>query len=142
MRALTVCQPYAHLLALPEEHPEAKPIENRTWWTSYRGPLLIHAGKSREWLRPGDIADWPDMVFGAVVALVDLKDCVSLAKLPDRLRGHKHANGPFCLLTGNVRRLPQPIPWIGAQGLWDVGPALERQVREQLEVRPHQEIRP
>lgn len=27
-----------------------KRVENREWPTSYRGPLLIHAGKSREWL--------------------------------------------------------------------------------------------
>ena len=25
-----------------------KPVENRTWYTSYRGPVLIHAGKKEE----------------------------------------------------------------------------------------------
>ena len=45
MKALTICQPYPHLIMLGE-----KPVENRTWATSYRGPLAIHAGKSRQWL--------------------------------------------------------------------------------------------
>lgn len=45
MKALTICQPYAELIARGD-----KPIENRTWPTHYRGPLLIHAGKSRAWL--------------------------------------------------------------------------------------------
>ena len=45
MKALTICQPYAEMIANHE-----KPIENRTWPTSYRGPLAIHAGKSRAWL--------------------------------------------------------------------------------------------
>jgi hypothetical protein len=59
-KALTICQPYAELIARGE-----KVIENRTWPTSYRGPLLIHAGKSREWLY-GD-GDWlGPLVFGCL----------------------------------------------------------------------------
>lgn len=132
MKAITVCQPYAHLLALPATHPDAKPMENRTWFTSYRGPLIIHAGKSRDWLAPEDIATYPEMVFGAAVALVDLVDCVSVERLPDHLRGHKHANGPFCLLTANVRALPVPIQCRGAQGLWYPEPSLVTAVLAQL----------
>src|SRR3954462_15938308 len=41
MRALSVRQPWASLIA----HGH-KLIENRSWCTSYRGPLLIHAGQS------------------------------------------------------------------------------------------------
>ena len=42
MKALTVRQPWASLIAL-----EKKRIETRTRRTSYRGPVLIHAGMSR-----------------------------------------------------------------------------------------------
>ena len=38
-KALTLSQPYATLLALGQ-----KRIETRSWSTSFRGPLLIHAG--------------------------------------------------------------------------------------------------
>lgn len=39
MKALTLTQPYASLAAIG-----AKRIETRSWSTSYRGPLAIHAG--------------------------------------------------------------------------------------------------
>lgn len=39
MRGLTLTQPWATLIAIG-----AKKIETRSWATSYRGPLAIHAG--------------------------------------------------------------------------------------------------
>ncbi len=39
MKAITLTQPYASLVALG-----AKRIETRSWPTKYRGPLAIHAG--------------------------------------------------------------------------------------------------
>ena len=115
MKALTICQPYAELIARGE-----KRIENRTWPTSYRGPLAIHAGKSREWLDPDEI-DYPDgeLVFGAVVAVADLVGCRRVEDLTGGWRDHEHAHGPWCWLLANVRRLPTPVPMRGAQGLWD-----------------------
>lgn len=113
MKALTVCQPYAELIARG-----LKPIENRTWPTAYRGPLVIHAGKSREWMADGDIEAYPDMAFGAVVAIVELVDCRRVDDLPVSLRHHKHANGPWCWVLSHVQRL-DPVPARGAQGLWD-----------------------
>lgn len=44
MKTLTLTQPWASLVALG-----AKRIETRSWMTSYRGPLAIHAAKG---LRP------------------------------------------------------------------------------------------
>lgn len=43
-RALTLHQPWAQLVALG-----VKTIETRSWSTSYRGPLAIHAGKNTEY---------------------------------------------------------------------------------------------
>ena len=40
MKALTLTQPWATLVAIG-----AKKIETRSWRTSYRGPLAIHAAK-------------------------------------------------------------------------------------------------
>ncbi|MBL8866467.1 MAG: ASCH domain-containing protein, partial [Planctomycetia bacterium] len=42
MLALSIHQPWAHAIL-----HFGKSVENRTWSTSYRGPLLIHAAKSR-----------------------------------------------------------------------------------------------
>ena len=57
MKALTVCQPYASLIVgwpgIAIE--DIKQIENRNWKTSYRGPLLIHAGtRPHGWRRGAD----------------------------------------------------------------------------------------
>src|SRR5260221_1253433 len=41
MKALTLTQPWATLVAIG-----AKKIETRSWSTSYRGPLAIHAAKA------------------------------------------------------------------------------------------------
>lgn len=55
MKALTICQPYPHLICTPQSDLKdgdvRKRVENRTWGTSHRGPLLIHAGRSKAWLR-------------------------------------------------------------------------------------------
>lgn len=42
MKAITLWQPHASLIAI-----KAKQIETRSWATSYRGPLAIHAAKTK-----------------------------------------------------------------------------------------------
>lgn len=113
-KALTICQPYAELIARCE-----KLVENRTWPTNYRGPLAIHAGKSRAWMDDGDEELYPGMAFGAIIAVADLYDCLPFERLPADLQQHQHANGPWCWLLRYVRRI-DPISINGAQGLWDV----------------------
>jgi hypothetical protein len=126
-RGLTVCQPYAHLIACGQ-----KPIENRTWSTPYRGPLLVHAGLSRAWLDPGETARYPDLAFGAVVAIAELVDCRPVSQLPPALRDHEHANGPLCWVLERVVPLARPVPATGARGLWYASDALVVAVRTQL----------
>lgn len=121
MKALTICQPYAELIARGE-----KLIENRAWSTPYRGLLAIHAGKSREWLDHDDLTEYPDMVFGAVIAIATLADCIHLRGVPNELpeawvydpRYADHANGPWCWVLADVRRI-RPMPCNGSQGLWE-----------------------
>jgi hypothetical protein len=52
MKAITVLQPYASLIAVG-----AKQYETRSWATKHRGPIAIHAGKK----------DWADMLSSAEV---------------------------------------------------------------------------
>jgi hypothetical protein len=138
VKALTICQPYAHLILTG-----AKRVENRTWPTRYRGRLYVHAGKSREWLDdPGEYetaADRPPnygipmsrMAFGCVVAVANLVDCVrceymtakpfddaTLRKYP-WLAEHVHASGPWCWVLESVTPIG-PWPYRGAQGLFNI----------------------
>lgn len=43
-KAISVQQPWAWAII-----HGGKDVENRTWKTNYRGPLLIHAGKTFDW---------------------------------------------------------------------------------------------
>lgn len=127
MKALTICQPYPRLIMIRE-----KPVENRTWSTSYRGPLAIHAGKSRLYLVDDDEAAaeaaGDPLVFGAVVALANLADCVHVSQIHSgqldqrfpQLRDRAHCYGPFCWVLTDVRRLATPLPWRGSQGLFEI----------------------
>ncbi len=136
MKMLTICQPYADLILLPDSHPEHKRTENRRWHTSYHGPLLIHAGKSREWMEEDD--DRPgheiyglriaDIVFGAILGVVEQVACypvidIRAGHIPHDwlwLMNHQHVEGPYCHVYQNVRRFAVPIPYKGAQGFCDV----------------------
>lgn len=147
MKALTIQQPYAHLIVTPAAdlpdgtHP--KRVENRTWATRYRGQLLIHAGQSLAWLTPESwpgtqrskkrTDQFPDMTFGAVVGIAMLSDIFSLHEIEDAfeprlkpggslewLKDHPHTEGPFCWALSDVRRFRTPIAYCGKQGLFNI----------------------
>jgi len=133
LKALTVCQPYAHLIvhADPRTTAPRKLVENRSWETKYRGPLVIHAGKSRQWLssyEPMDEGELDGMVFGAVVGLGQLADCIAIEDIHNYeehtgrtdLLMHEHTEGPWCWILTQMLRLVCPIPLNGAQGLWNL----------------------
>ncbi len=135
MKALTICQPYAELIARG-----VKRVENRVWDMKYRGPLLIHAGKNKKFLSGDNYGvALSAMDWGALIALVDVTDCLPIERIeaerkkthtertrmdfPSRLEfllTHEHVEGPFCIVMANIRRLKQPIPYRGAMGLFDV----------------------
>lgn len=124
MKAITICQPYSHLIVIGEKH-----VENRTWNTPHRGPLAIHAGKSRAWLN-GDEHDSQGRphVLGAIVATCTLVDCVRIEDIEagrldlrfPQLRNRAHCFGPWCWVLADVKPLAVPIPWRGAQGLFHI----------------------
>ena len=126
MKALTISQPFASLIASGE-----KWVENRSWSTRYRGPLAIHAGKGIQYLSRDDLADYPT---GAIVAVCRLTNCVLLNHArarpdPDglivgthvtwgELVAHPYTEGPWCWVIEDVVRLARPIPCRGQVGLW------------------------
>jgi len=124
MNALTICQPYAELIICGE-----KRVENRTWTTGYKGPLLIHAGKSRQWL--DSYKPLPaHMDYGVVIGVVQLRGCIRFRRrIPLHavileawpwLDGHPHCMGPYCWILEDAFRFPHPVPFPGRQRLFDV----------------------
>ena len=119
-----------------------KRIENRSWGTSHRGPLAIHASRNRsrnveaiEFLRslaivtPKGVAI--DEMRGKVIGVCDLVDCFNLAELqrPSLLpcdmgrqeaASDDFAEGPVCWVLENPRLLGEPLAVAGQMGLWDV----------------------
>jgi hypothetical protein len=53
MRAICIRQPWAHFIV-----KGFKDIENRSWKTNYRGPILIHAGETEFYPMPGKLSIW------------------------------------------------------------------------------------
>lgn len=133
IKALSVIQPWAWLIIFG-----GKTIENRTWRTHYRGPLLIHAGgrKSLEahyqarmfvgrelgWRHP--VPDFSDgrLMGGGFVGVVDLVD---VRPSPSRaaLEGKRYERNPWHMpgYWGWVLENPRPVQWRyfkGQQSLW------------------------
>jgi hypothetical protein len=135
VKALTLWEPWATLVAVG-----VKRWETRSWPTTYRGPLAIHASKGgwlkrilgveplpdledlRRLLHRHDLVTADQFRPGCVVAVVDLVDCLrSEWAVPtgDERACGDFAGGRFAWRLENVRRLDPAVPAAGARGLWD-----------------------
>ena len=156
MKAISLWQPWASLIAVG-----AKRIETRGWFTSYRGPLAIHATQKFEgWMQEllddepflsalseADFRPMPPggdirVPRGVIVATCELVACVridvhlrlhhpetlgvpaemGIVSVPpsgDEFHFGDYTPGRFAWLLHNIRRLPQPVPAKGKQGLWE-----------------------
>ncbi|GIO36228.1 hypothetical protein J41TS12_10890 [Paenibacillus antibioticophila] len=149
MKAITIHQPWATLIAVGE-----KRFETRGWSTRYRGPIAIHAGRhfnKEAWIEP-PIYDAirkhglllpEDFPAGAVVAIADLVGCyriydtidngIHIVRCPNDQYDFDKAEfirkpesdfgffeeGRYAWELDNVQMLPEPIPSKGQQGLWN-----------------------
>ncbi|MFD4957126.1 hypothetical protein [Microbacterium sp. NPDC058389] len=132
---LTVRNPWAWALI-----HAGKTVENRTRSLgAYRGPVLIHAGKTYDdagsvdsrpmldamnaWLDQhghAPLGDAPWDVRGAIVGVVDLVETHHADWCWDGPRVHCSPWGEsdvHHLVMANPRQLDEPIPWKGALGL-------------------------
>ena len=66
MRTLSIRQPWAWLIV--NGH---KDIENRDWETFWRGPVLVHAGKTMAKRYHAEVAAWVQGEFGITVPAFD-----------------------------------------------------------------------
>jgi hypothetical protein len=134
MRAVSVMQPWASLIALG-----AKRYETRSWRTRHQGPLAIHASltfprEARDLcgaepfaaaLRAAGLAAPGDLPRGAVIATCHLTAClptVGLAAPPGLTAAERAfgnwAPGRWAWELCGVQRLPTPSPARGGLGLW------------------------
>jgi putative component of membrane protein insertase Oxa1/YidC/SpoIIIJ protein YidD len=149
LKALTILQPWASLLAIGE-----KLYETRSWATKYRGPIAIHAGKQdfRVLIRTLPVntqkamydalcdaygiksGAFTRLTAGAIIATAELIECHCIVQhgsngiVTDRgtitcseqeLIFGDFTPGRYAWAFANMKLLPEPIPARGHQRLWE-----------------------
>lgn len=135
MKAITIWQPYASLIAAG-----LKEYETRSWPTRYRGPIAIHSGlRPMRWIMKHSKEEAVDLAietFGAeallklpvgqIIAVGYVADCIKMTQelidsmSPQELAAGEWQVGHYAWKIDNVRTLNEPIDATGKQGLWDV----------------------
>lgn len=143
MKALTLWQPWASLVAFEE-----KKVETRIWETKYRGLLAIHAAaKGPQWglgesqwerdfrLFLADVESrnnwtkghyWPNgsKAVGAVLCIVELVSIQETTEIADELSAQEYTfgnyqEGRYAWHLKLVERFKEPIPAKGNRLLWN-----------------------
>ena len=152
LKAITVRQPWATAINMWK-----KAVENRTWATTRRGPIAIHAGGTwdrsathahtltnafahhsgasqtyidtvyRDGLDHRDDHMFPRGVILAVADITGMHMCADGACSPWAIAGQWHWE------LSNVRSLPTPIRAVGRLGLWPLPTDINTAVHTALE---------
>ena len=150
MKALTIDAYWAWAIVFGD-----KRVENRSWPTNYRGPLLIHAGLNRS--RDQQAVDWLsenaamslggesdiESIRGAVIGVCNLSECQALGDFGCNERTHEYlgippfapefAFGPFGWFLTEVLPAAEPVKCKGKQRLWNPHPSIVRKVKQTIQ---------
>jgi hypothetical protein len=140
MKALTMTQPWASLVALGH-----KRVETRSWQTinSSFSTIAVHAAKgfpayAREFAEEERaLGRLPARLpFGAVVAVARVLDCRRTEAVAGTLSGLERRLGDYswgrwAWMLGEVYALAEPVPCRGALGLWRLPEDVLEAVRAQ-----------
>jgi hypothetical protein len=141
MKALSLTQPWATLVALSE-----KRIETRSWPTRFRGEVAIHAAKGfpgwarrQCWIPPFNIVlarhglTPDDLPLGKVVCITEVLDCLKTEHIREAWCHYSEAvhedafgnygDNRYGFLFGRVLPVPLPIAARGALGFWEWEPS-------------------
>lgn len=155
MKALSIRQPWAWAIL----HAQ-KDIENRDWYTSFRGQFAIHAAKGLtaqeyrdgiSYIHRAFIANvlgtpttiqldggWVSVANGQLTTPsfneITRGAIVGVANLVACISGSPSPwfEGKYGFVLRNVIALPEPIPCKGALSFWDVQSDIVAQIQEQL----------
>ena len=128
MKALSIWQPWAQLLATGVKHDET-----RSWGTKYRGPILIHAAKRQmdytsefielhrspfyKYFKVMGFGTYENILklpYGAIIGMAELVDCKKI----DYAFGN-FTVGRYAWRMEKPVLFDTPIPAKGKQGLWE-----------------------
>lgn len=135
MKALTIWQPWATLIACGAKH-----FETRDWSTEYRGKLAVHAGKRwnedllttcykdpfRDVLRGTKYERPSNLPRGKILCVTRIARIWKAEELPRHYLNEfeeafgNFSHGRYAWQLDVGRRLDPPLPARGRPGLWDV----------------------
>lgn len=133
MKALTIWQPYASLIGAG-----IKKMETRSWYTTYRGPILIHSGqRPMRWILKHSAEEALDVAIetfgmdefmklptGRAICVVDLVACKKMTEEfiaqqdPKEIAVGDWQPGRYAWILKNPRPV-EPVELLGKQGLWN-----------------------
>jgi hypothetical protein len=149
--ALTLIEPWATLMIV-SRLADRKRVETRGWWTDYRGPFAIHAGKKL------DAKTCREEPFGAVLqrhfgrwdflgsfklgCILGVAELIHCARTED-LAPHQSASeiafgdyypGRFGFVTDYATPLQTPIPARGMLNFWPLPAEVRAEIARQMGV--------
>ncbi len=141
MKAITIMQPWAKLIVLG-----VKAIETKTWSTTYRGRMLIHANSTNRYaiqlsgnsLVKNQVGHWNGLYYGHIIGSVHLDNILEIDMkqyLAEKKSGHLFASLPpdpamemvpvnytgqlYTWLLSNPQEFKNPVVAKGKIKLWD-----------------------
>ncbi len=158
MRALSLTEPWAVLVAIGAKKFETRGwrVFYRGQLAIHASKMFPAWAKSlcdREWCKRRGASTEQDFAvadalaeagltvaalpLGAIVGVVDVLDCVPTTDVLPTVTAREqglgdYAKGRFAIRLANPRHLPDPIPWSGRLGIWDVPDDVEAEIRRQV----------
>jgi len=130
IRVLSILQPWAGFILYG-----SKTVENRTWRTTHRGPLLIHSSRSSVGLNRGVDDNWfqfagiirhnaksrPEFTTGAILGIANVVGCrPAEPNRPTVWHDFDPERKVYWWELVDAVLFQTPIPMRGQQGFWTV----------------------
>ncbi len=128
MKVISLTEPFATLIK-----EKKKRIETRSWKTSYRGELYIHASSTRvpkEWKENKELMNLvqEELTFGKIICKCNLVDCIEMTeewidkikkKQPEEYACGIYEKGRYAWVLEKIEPLEEPITVKGHLGIWN-----------------------
>lgn len=128
MKVLSLTEPYATLIK-----NGIKTIETRSWKTSYRGNLYIHASSTRipkEYKNNKNLmslVNIDELNYGNIICSCELIDCIEITdkfvkeiqKNEDEYVSGVYSKGRYAWILKDIKVLDKPIKAKGHLGIWN-----------------------
>lgn len=129
MKVLSLTEPFATLIKVKK-----KLVETRSWKTSYRGELYIHASStkiSKNWKNNNELmglVENSSLNYGNIICKCNLVDCVYMTKeyVENMKKNHYqeyicgiYEEGRYAWIIENVEVLDKPIKAKGHLSIWN-----------------------